>query len=178
MGHCVVYTLANVLNDGNILKYLDKPEYKGCNEEQANKMLEDCGCDFQIRQVAGVCTAYTFLPTSWVYDNILKFPEPVVCDFECMVVPYLLTVSLVPGIYHYVAALSIYNRLFYLDPYNESWFELESAKHFDSLFLGVQSVDRFVMNNGTNKYCVLSGEGLGLDDLLKLNTPNGSKNGL
>lgn len=166
MGWCSVYLLANIFRDKDFLRFTENEDFKGCGDEQVDYMLTSLKTGLKISPVLKVTQAYGYLPIDYVLDNILLYPDIPGEDIntEIPITPYLLTVSLVPGIFHHVGILNYLGRLFYIDPYLEYIKEVKVAKDLEYCFIGCIAVDRF--ETETKQYAILLGEKCGYDFLL------------
>jgi hypothetical protein len=167
IGWCSVYLLANIFRNSDFLSFTDNEKFKGCGEEEVNFMLEDMRTGVKTEKVAYSSQNYSPLPKDWVYNSILNHPEEEPSGIEICIIPYLLTVSLIPGILHHVGVLNYKGKLFYLDPYLEEMIQLTSLELFTKLFREVYVVERFILSDGSNIFAVLKGENLGYDFLIE-----------
>lgn len=161
-GWCTVYTLANIFQDSRFLKFTEEERFKGCNKDEVDFMFHDLGYKVALGQVMYNNQHYTPLPKGYVYSALRSFKEPFPEDFgiKIPIVPYILSVRLVPSMWHSVAVLMVGHDMFYIDPYKEEMLLIESFEQFDTLFIDCQAVERpYLIKDNT--FCVLIGEQLG-----------------
>ena len=170
IGWCSVYMLANLLRDEEFLKYTDDPKFKGCTDEDLNFMLDSLRTGLKLSPIAFSNQVYGYLPNDFIYNNILTYLEPPVEGIKIQITPYILTVSLIPGVCHHVAVLVCDRKLFYIDPYNSHIIQINSLEDFKNQFIGCYSVDRFEVKSNS-KYAVLFGERMGYQFLINTYEP-------
>jgi hypothetical protein len=170
-GWCVVYTLANIFQDKRFLRFVEEERFKGCGKEEVDYMLNELGYGMMLGQVMYSNQSYTPLPKGYIYSSLRLLKEQVCDDIKIKVpvVPYTLSVRLVPSMHHSVAVLMIGDNMYYIDPYKEEMLLIESFEQFDNLFIDCMMVERFYRIQD-NRFCILFGENLGYDVLMKKET--------
>lgn len=170
IGWCTVYTLANVFNKREFLKYLGDPRFKGCGDVEVDFMLSEImpESNFKIAKVAGVNQFYKPLPIDYIFD-VLNLDESSTMDvlFDVAITPYFLTVKRIQEYYHSVAILNIQGHgLFYIDPVKEDIIKIDKAQDFNSLFLSCIEIQR-PYRTTDDKFIILNGESYGWSELIK-----------
>jgi hypothetical protein len=163
-GWCTVYALANMFQDSRFLKFTEEERFKGCSKEEVDFMLHDLGYNLALGWVMYGNQHYNRFPKGYVYSALRSFKEQFPENFEVRVpvIPYLLSVRLVPEMWHSVVVLMAGDDMFYIDPYKEERLLIESFEQFDALFIDCQAVERpYVIPD--NAFCVLRGEDLGFN---------------
>lgn len=170
-GWCTVYALANIFKDDRFLKFTKDERFKGCSKDEVDFMFHDLQYGMQLGQVMYANQSYAPLPKGYVYSCLRSLKEQVSDDIqiEVLVVPYLLSVRLIPTMWHSVAVLMIGDNMYYIDPYKEEMLHIESFEQFDTLFIDCMMVERpFRIQD--NRFIVLLGEHLGYDALVEKET--------
>lgn len=170
IGWCSVYTLANVFNNNDFLKYLGDPKFKGCGDEEVDFMLSEImpNMNLKMGNVTSVCQFYKPLPIDYIFDVLsLDESKDVDTKLDLMVTPYFLTVKRIQEYYHSVAVLNITGHgLFYIDPVKSEIIKINSSEDFNSLFLSCTQIQR-PYRTTDDKFIVLNGEVYGWGDLIK-----------
>jgi hypothetical protein len=169
-GWCTVYTLANIFKDDRFLKFTEEERFKGCGKDEVDFMLNDLGYGMQLGQVMYVNQNYKALPKGYLYSCLRLLKEQVSDDIEVKVpvVPYLLSVRLIPTMWHSVAVLMIGDNMYYIDPYKEEMLHIETFEQFDILFIDCMMVERpFRIQD--SRFIILLGEELGYGHLAENN---------
>lgn len=171
MGWCTVYTLANIFRNADFLKFTADEKFKGCSTEDVDYMLNELGYGLKAGRVMYANQFYAALPKGYVYSTLRSFKDQVAEDIDVKVpvVPYILSVRLIPTIYHSVAVLMIGDNMYYIDPYKEEMLLIESFEQFDTLFIDCREVERFYRTTD-DKFVFLMGELLGYDALIEQET--------
>jgi hypothetical protein len=164
IGWCTVYALANIFRDHQWLRFCDDEKYKGCGTDEINEMLETMGTGLKIAQVAYSNQHYRHLPKGYVYSLMRAFEEIEQGEIQIPIIPYMLTVRIIPSIYHSVAVLVCRGKMLYIDPYRQSIIEIESFEEFDPLFIDCVTVERFSVGD---MFAILRGEECGYQFLLE-----------
>lgn len=167
IGYCSAFLLANIFRKEGYLSFVNKEGFKGCTDKEVNEMLSKNDPGIEVTTIAHCNESYGALPKDWIYNNILcnELNIESIEDVEIPIVPYLLSVHLVPGICHHVGVLVSGTRIFYIDPYFEHLMEIETFDDFDRLFVDCIEVQRFILNDGSRQYVVLKGESLNYHSL-------------
>lgn len=168
MGWCTVYTLANIFRNSEFLRFTEEERYKGCRKDEVDYMLNELGYGLRVSHIMYANQFYSALPKGYVYSTIKSFKDEITDDIQVKtpVVPYLLSVRLIPTIYHSVAVLMIGDNMYYIDPYKDEMIHIESFEQFDTLFIDCREVERFYRTND-EKFVFLMGEKLGYDALME-----------
>jgi hypothetical protein len=167
-GWCVVYTLANIFKDNRFLKFIEEERFKGCCKDEVDYMLNELGYGMQLGQVMYTNQHYMPIPKGYIYSALRTIKEQISDDVKVNVpvVPYMLTVRLVPSMHHSVAVLMIGDEMYYIDPYKEETLHIESFEQFDILFIDCTVVER-PFRTKDNRFIILLGEELGYSHLAK-----------
>jgi hypothetical protein len=162
IGWCSVYLLANIFRDHSFLRYTDDERFKGCGDNEVNEMIDFAG--IKITNVLYAQQHYPPLPTDYMF-SVLMNDEADPDGIEIPITPFLLTVRLIPSIWHHVGVLRYKNQLYYLDPYKSHLIEIKTADDLASQFIDCCQVQR-PYRIEDDKFCVIKGEDLGYDFLI------------
>jgi hypothetical protein len=161
IGWCNVYLFANIFKNAKFLKFTERPEFRGCELEQVDEMLDTFAPELSIGFVAGSNPSYARLPKDYVWE-LVTTPEPEYeSDLKIHIACYLLIVRLIDAdIWHSVAVLNHGGKSHWLDPYHHEMSVLTGPDHMSKQFIDCCRVERFRMRN-TDNWAVLNGEALG-----------------
>jgi hypothetical protein len=134
-GFCTVYALSNMFRDNHFLENFSTEEFRGCNDEQEQVMINSYDNDLSFSEVVSVRHSYdTPLPEKLVYDILLHEDPPASNCNDFDLIPYLVTVRLVAHhkFHHSVVVLNRNSQLYYIDPRNEDIIKIKGDlfKHF------------------------------------------------
>lgn len=165
-GWCVVYTLANIFQDKRFIRFTNDEKFKGCGKEEVDYMLHELDYGMMLGMVMYANQSYMALPKGYIYRSLRSLKEQIHDDIQIKVpvVPYMLSVRLVPSMYHSVAVLMIGDNMYYIDPYKDEILLIESFEQFEQLFIDCTLVERFYRIED-NRFCILLGEHIGYEFL-------------
>jgi hypothetical protein len=164
IGWCTVYLLANILKDKNLLRLCEDPNYKACDETRVEAMLLMSVPELKMGLVTQSNPAYPPLPKEHIWNVVMMEEAPGELFVETPIVPYHLTVRLIPSMFHAVGILKLGNVLHYLDPRRKEMVILRDADHLMEQFMDCWVVERPYLRED-KRWAILRGENLGYETI-------------
>ena len=142
IGWCTVYTWANLLNDSEILRFLNDDCFKGCGEAEENEIISQFLPGCKIFTVAYSNQQYPPLNKDFIYSIVESNEADLDCAFENAVIIYTLSVRRIKSVWHSVGMIKSKTGLFYVDPYRPEWIKINYSWDLYPLFIDCCQISR------------------------------------
>jgi hypothetical protein len=163
-GFCSVYTIANLFQSVDALRFLDDPDFEGCDDAKETLILQAVDGNFGLTAITFSDANYPPVPPEFVFDILMndnKSTRPSDASIKIPLIPHLLTVRLTETAekLHRVAVIRYQDILLYSDPYWEDMKVCRTMQELYQNFCAVYGVDRLILKE-SKEYMLLIGENL------------------
>lgn len=162
-GWCSVYSIANMLQDESLLKFLNDDRFKACNDKEEIEIVQQWDKRVSISNVLEVRESYKMsLPWDYVLKILNHWDGFDQLNPQFDIAPYLMTVRITEKAYHCVCVLNWNKNLFLLEPYEPKPIRISSSDDLSSRYIDVWNIRRPYLTD-TNEFIVLSSNVLGIE---------------